>query len=647
MKRLILYVDLIVAVLLCAILYAAVLRLPSSAFPSPLYEIYAKFLASILIGLSISLALYIAVGIALTIPYRWPLIFRRLYRRELAKPAKPKVKPITEELTLKFISRRKHARALAERLAFNITGDILQAGETISPYRFMAKTLFFALISFFVSLPLGLALALLFHPAFLAVIAAPALMVAYPKLKLRSAVGDRKRGLEDEMPFFTVFASILQSVGISLYNSLLAIIGRGVFKQIEKDALLVKRDVEFFFKSPVEALEDVGRRHPNEKMRTLLLGYTSEWRSGGDMNAYLEAKADDFLRDMEFRWKSYSERASDMGETTISLLFVFPMMILMAAFVFPSQALTLTSLVLTIVVPLLAVTVFGVIHSSQPKTYNIIRGDWRTAVLVGAAVVVSASLLQTPPWLCLTSGLSAATALYGASVFLQIREINSIEKALPQFLRDVTEFRKMGYDITKAIIRIAEENTYNPIFDSILDAVAKQLSLGVRMSEVSVPTRSWLARMCFFLLAQVVESGGGTAKCLETLTNFTNHVVRIKRETRASMRLYQFLSLFTPIGLSFITALMFTLLSAFSATLITGAEASLLGEIARIPQALIEQCYLLVMVASVCVAMLSAKAVDLTAKNTLWITVNLAIAAGGIAFSSQIASLLFKMLGMS
>ena len=232
-------------------------------------------------------------------------------------------------------------------------------------------------------------------------------------------------------------------------------------------------------------------------------------------------------------------------------------------------------------------------------------------------------------------------------MFLQIREINSIEKALPQFLRDVTEFRKMGYDITKAIIRIAEENTYNPIFDSILDAVAKQLSLGVRMSEVSVPTRSWLARMCFFLLAQVVESGGGTAKCLETLTNFTNHVVRIKRETRASMRLYQFLSLFTPIGLSFITALMFTLLSAFSATLITGAEASLLGEIARIPQALIEQCYLLVMVASVCVAMLSAKAVDLTAKNTLWITVNLAIAAGGIAFSSQIASLLFKMLGMS
>jgi hypothetical protein len=150
--------------------------------------------------------------------------------------------------------------------------------------------------------------------------------------------------------------------------------------------------------------------------------------------------------------------------------------------------------------------------------------------------------------------------------------------------------------------------------------------------------------MCFFLLAQVVESGGGTAKCFETLTDFTNHVLRVKRETHSSMRLYQFLSLFTPIALSFVTALMFTLLTAFSATLLPSVEAGMLGGIAQIPQALVEQCYLLVIATSVCVAMLSTKAVDLTAKNTLWITVNLAIAAGGIAFSSQIASLMMKLI---
>jgi flagellar protein FlaJ len=333
-----------------------------------------------------------------------------------------------------------------------------------------------------------------------------------------------------------------------------------------------------------------------------------------------------------------------LGETTISLLFVFPMLILMAAFVFPGQALSMTTFVLALVVPLLTVAVFGSIHSAQPKTYNVVRSDWRLASVAGAVAFIASILVQTPIWLCLASSLAAATAIYGAMVVLQMREINMMEKALPEFLRDVTEYRKMGYDIVKAIVRIAEGNTYNPVFDALLGNIARQLSLGVRLVEVEVQSRSWLTKMCFFLLGHVVESGGGTARCLETLVNFTNQVVRVKRETRASMRLYQTLSLFTPIALSFIIALMFALLTAFSATVMLGAEAGLLGEMANVPEALVEQCYLLVIAASVCVAMLSTKAVDLTAKNTLWITVNLAIAAAGIAFSNQIASFILNAI---
>jgi flagellar protein FlaJ len=645
--RFILYVDFAVAVIVSAIFCGVIFQLPSSFFPSPLQETYAKLLASFLLGFSVSLAIFIAVDLTLALPAeKRPPILKRLVRPKPVKPPKPRVRPMAEELPLRFVSRRKRLRGFAERMGLSFAGDILQAGETISPYRFAAKSLFYAFIAFFISVPVGVALGILVHPAFLAVMASPAIPLAFPKLKLRSAVGDRRRALEDEVPFFTVFASILQSVGLSLYNSLLAIIGKGIFKQIERDALLVKRDVDFFFKSPVEALEDVGRRHPNEKMRTLLLGYTSEWRSGGDMSAYLDAKADDYLKDMEFRWRRYAERASDVGETTIGLLLVFPMMILMAAFIFPGYAITVTSFTLALVIPLLTVTVFGAVHGSQPKTYDVIKGDVRFAAAAGAVSFIAALLAQSPIWLCLTASLGAATALYGATALLHMREVEAIEKALPQFLRDVTEYRKMGYDILRAVIRIAEENTYNPVFDSLLDGVARQLVLGLRLSEVKIPPRSWLAKMSFFLLGQVVESGGGTVKSLELLTNFINLVVRVKRETKASMRLYQFLSLITPITLSFITALMASLLTAFSVTLMPGVEAGMLGEIGQVPQALVDQCYLLVIVSSICVALLSAKAVDLTAKNTLWIAVNLIIAAAGVVFSSHIASLLLKSMGI-
>jgi flagellar protein FlaJ len=644
--RLVLYIDLIVAVLVSLVLYHVVFQLPSALFASPTQEAYARLLACLLLGSTISLALFIIIDIIFTTTWKHPAFLRRIVELRRIRLERPVIKPVIEEFPLKFVSKHKRLRSSAERLALTVAHDVLEAGEAVSPYRLAAKSLFYTLVAFFISVPVGVALGILVHPAFLAVMASPAIPLAFPKLKLRSAVGDRRRALEDEVPFFTVFASILQSVGLSLYNSLLAIIGKGIFKQIERDALLVKRDVDFFFKSPVEALEDVGRRHPNEKMRTLLLGYTSEWRSGGDMGAYLDAKADDYLKDMEFRWRRYAERASDIGETTIGLLLVFPMMILMAAFVFPGYALTMTSFTLTLVIPFLTVTVFGAVHGSQPKTYDVIKGDVRFAAAVGAVSFIATLLTQSPVWLCLAASLGAATALYGATALLHMREVEAIEKALPQFLRDVTEYRKMGYDILRAVMRIAEENTYNPVFDSLLDGVARQLVLGLRLSEVKIPPRSWLAKMSFFLLGQVVESGGGTAKSLELLTNFINLVVRVKRETKASMRLYQFLSLFTPITLSFMTALMASLLTAFSVTLMPGVEAGILGEIGQVPQALIDQCYLLVIVSSICVALLSAKAVDLTAKNTLWITVNLIIAAAGVVFSSHIASLLLKSMGI-
>jgi flagellar protein FlaJ len=412
--------------------------------------------------------------------------------------------------------------------------------------------------------------------------------------------------------------------------------------------LIVKRNVEFFFRSPVEALEEVGKMHPNERMKTLLLGYTSEWRSGGDLARYLESKADDCLKDMNFKWKSYADKSSDLGETTVSLLFVLPMMILMSAFVFPSQAMTMVGAATSIAVPLMTVAVFGLVNGSQPKTYDILKGDLKLSIIAGAITLSSTILLGTALWLCIAATLAAASTFYGASVFLQLRENGILEKVLPQFLRDVTEYRKMGYDIAKAIMKISEENTYNTVFSNLLQAVARQMKLGVRMAEVEIPTRSWLTRMSFFLLTEIVESGGGTASSMEKLTDFVSQVVRTKRETSASMRLYRALSIFTPVGLSLITALMFTLMTAFAAAVAPGAPVGILGTIAQMPQGLVDMSYLLVLASSACIALLTAKTVDLTAKNTLWITVNMALAAGSIVLSVQIAAVLmnsFKGMG--
>ncbi len=638
-QKLITAIDLVIICILCVVFSSIAFAVPLEQFISSTQAAYCRLFASILLGVGSSLAIFLFIDLI----NLWPN--QNKVPLTNAKSAKPRIRPLSEAYSVAVVSKYKFLRKLSERLSLSISKDVRKANETLSPYKLAAKSLCFTLITLAICVPIAIILAILLNPICLTITALPIVPLTYFKLKLKSATGDRKRAVDDELPFFAIYASVLQSVGVNLYNTLLQSLCKGVFKQIEKDALIAKRNVEFFFRSPVEALEEVGKMHPNERMKSLLLGYTSEWRSGGDLGRYLEAKAEDLLKDMNFKWKNYADKASDLGETTVSLLFVLPMMILMSAFIFPSQAMTMVGIVTIVAIPLITVAVFGLVNVSQPKTFDILKGDLRLSLIAGTITFVLALLLGTAPWLCIAATLAAACTFYGASVFLQIRENGLHEKVLPQFLRDVTEYRKMGYDIGKAIVKISEENTYNIAFNNLLQAVARQMRLGVRMAEVEIPTRSWLTKMSFFLLTEIVESGGGTASSMEKLTDFVSNVVRIKHETSVSMRLYQMLSIFTPVGLSLITALMFTLMTAFAVAVTPGEPISFLGSIAQMPQGLIDMSYLLVLVSSACIALLTAKTVNLTAKNTLWITLNMALAAGSIVFSMQIAAVLMNAFG--
>jgi len=642
--------------------------IPEKFYTSPIQANYAKLFSVIGFTVALSLAFFL-VGETFfrvsELKLSKPLLPPLTIPKPKPKQPKPKAKPLSDKLAFRLLSKSLKLQTYVKRRSLDLRRDVQVAGETLSPYLLAAKSFTYTLIALLVSVPLAVVLAVYVNPALLMVSLVPLLAFFYPKLTLKSRAGERRKGLEDEVPFFTIYASILQTVGINLYQALVNLIGKGIFRQLEKDALLVKRNVEYFGRSPLQALEEIASVHPNEKIRTLFLGYTSEWRSGGDLARYLEAKAADYLADMRFRWQGYANRVTDMGEMLISLFFLFPMMILICAFVFPTQALQMVNIMLLIGIPFLSLAVFMGIHMAQPKTYNILQGNWVYGLLGGIIGLATTWLLKAPTWLMVVASVVSASTLYGALIFVQQREIRMLENALPTFLRNITEYRKMGYDINRALTLMSDEilggrpSPYNPVFDRILHLVAKQVKLGVRAGEVSIPVRSWLTRMTFFLLMQVVESGGGTPKALENLTNFISQVTRTMKEAKASMKLYQMLNIFTPIGLSITIALMFSLIGSFQGffnpaqmlTQTSGMAGGIFGgatgltQMLQIPPQLIEASYLMVVVSSLCLAMLTSKAVELTAKNTIWIAVNLALAAAGIASSGFMAQAISQMLG--
>jgi flagellar protein FlaJ len=603
---------------------------------------YLKLVSDIFIGAYIGIILSVIVFVREYRGRKASLILPRIIFIE-----RPKVEQTRLKLPVVFVSRSKRLSKLANTLGRYYKPDIVAAGFTVSPYGFAATYVFYTLVAVAISIPTAIVLAYFFGPPALALMVVPALVFATPKLKLIGLKGERKRSIEDELPFFTLYASIMQMAGYSLYQSFMRIIGEGVFKHIEKDALLMKRNAIFFTKDNISAIESIGRTHPNENMRMLLLGYTSQLRSGGDLSSYLQTKVQDLFSGMKFKWQRYAGSVTNIGEMMVSLFFILPTLIITMSFVFPSGSSSLMTGFTLLAIPMLTAVAMQMITSFQPKTYNILSANWKVALFAGiGSVLATYSFNQL--WASIAAGLIAAATVYGITITLQLREISSLERALPQFVRDITEFKKMGYDIRKAFIIIAKENKYTPTLDLYIKAVATQMQMGTSMRDVKIKTRSWLTNLTFFLFGEVIDSGGGSPAALESMSIYVSQTNQVKRETHSSMRLYDLLAFITPVGLAFTMSVMLTLLRSFASTLNTASATGILGGLGQISGSLIQMTNILIVIAGVCMGIIAGKSIDFTAKSVLRVAIAVSVAVISLTLVGPLSqSLLGGVVGAS
>jgi len=636
-KKFLRYILLIIAAILCFVFYQLTFVWVPETAPITLRTLF-YVLGGTLFGLSIAAVIGLLYDIFISRPPEF------LRKKELTAE---ELKQAFEDFAVKTVSKSARLSKYAREMSMYLAPDIIKSGRTISPYRLICEAIMLVIISLVVITPLAIFLMLTVHILCVFLFVIPPLFLMYPSIQLKFAISDRKRVAEDELPLFALYSSVLQSVGLSLYNSLLMAIGKKIFREFEKDALLVSRNTTYFYKAPIEAIDEVGRIHPSEEVKLFYVGYSSEWYSGGDLTIYLESKADDLLRDMRFKWTRYSQRASDWGEAIIALLFVAPVLLLTAAFVFPGTSLTILLAFLVLGIPIITAILFSLVGLSQPASRDFLEGPTSLSIIVCIVTIIITFVLGLPLWSVFAAGLAAAFGTYAIPILFQMREIAREEKSLPIFLRDLTEYRKMGYDIAKGIRNLADAAPYTARFNYLLNFIVRQLNLGVPLSEIHLPSRSWAVRTAFFILGQIVESGGGTVKCLESLATHMNDYIRIKRETKAGMYAYRMLALFTPIGLAFTVNLMYGLITSFTGMMAPVTEVGLLPYSLALPPAFMDICYLLVVVSSISISLLATKTIDFTIKNTLWIAINLVLAIVAIFVSTPLIQYLLESLRWS
>jgi len=520
------------------------------------------------------------------------------------------------------------------------------AGVAVSPSIIMSKYIAIAILLSFLLIPAGVLIGFSIYFGVLSLDIAIMLIglivigivsaIYYPYIKLSQLKGERKRLVEKDLPFFAIYASIIQSAGLFLDHAFRRLIGNPLFPGIEREARLLERDIKLG-KDPLEALTALALGHPSKRFKDFIFGYTSVVKSGWDTLSYLTMRIREYIQEIKFNWRVYSERAGGIGELLITLFLMSTTLFILIAVVLPYDVGMLMMVFNFVVLPLVTVVMIQTIDTLIPqpriKDYYSVN-----ILLVGATpfvVMIVLSMLNFDPIIMLEATFISALLAFGIDYQVQHAEIKGIESALPEFLRDITEYRKIGFPLLRAFFMIKETGRkYNKHFDKLLDVIIAQLRAGVRLNRVRVPTRSWLGKFVFWLLGEIEDTGGGTPAVLEEFTSLITDLLDAREVARKQLRIYNILAYITPFFLIVFVAIGIMINNMIKEVALSEKEAikELQGTGLNMPFMLrpadeaIFHAKLSVFISSFLLAIAMTKAVDLTPRNTIRPTIISAMA---------------------
>jgi len=540
---------------------------------------------------------------------------------------RPSLRPLTEDRFVKFVTTKDRLKRLAEFRAQRFSLLLSQAGVIGNPYTMAARSIIQTIMTAVILVPAAALLGLfLWYPLAL-LVAVPALVYVYPEVQLRSKRGERQEGVERELPFFSILVNVLGSAGVPLYTIFKDVAETKIFKAIRGEALLVKRDVEVFGMDPTASFERLASYHPSRKFSTLLYGYTAKVRSGGDIPSYLQGESGSLLRGLEESWTVYASRAGIIGSMMITVFGVLPLLLLVVGIFSPATSVVGLTAFTAVGVPTFTILLVFMAGRMQPVGEEPLTGAPKRSILLSLPGL-ALGLLTGEPWLGAASMLFLFFTVYGYSVMEQRREMKEIDEALPEFMKDLMEFKRQEYDLNKAISSIAAHDRYTPSFDRLLSRIVAQLKSGTPLDEVNVDPRTRMGRMTLFILGQMGRSGGGTIDTVYQLTAYTTKVAEMKKNTQTEMRPYMILSYISPLLLAFGVTFVGAVLSSFSSRVQPGLSTAHLSGLAigTLSPQLFQVSDLLIVISAAALGIIGAKMTDFTVKNTLRASLNVVIA---------------------
>lgn len=421
----------------------------------------------------------------------------------------------------------------------------------------------------------------------------------------QSKAGERSRRVEYELPFAATYMTTLARGGISIGKIIEKMAESKVFFAMRNEARRIMREVRFFGRDILSAIEYVAARHPNRLFKDFMLGWVSVIRTGGDIVHYLEAKTTTLFEARINAIRVVAERIATFAEAYI----IFAVIGSIGFYVFFAagsllgiggggpQALISFILFSFIVLPLVSLATLVVIGKMLPpsgikleKSKRVVLASIPLALvlffLLTAVTGVLGNIMagnydKKTFMLTLVATLVSleAVAVPTAVAFLsETRGAKGLEHSLASFLRDLAEVRKTGLSPERSLVYVARRDYGR--FTWIVRQIAARVAWGfpLRKSTEAVLKRvkDWFTVMILTFLVDAIDVGGGSPITLDTLARFTSVLAELEVDLKRRTRPYVFMPYFGAI----LTAVATVMVLQFTVQTLTAAPQEALGGLA-------------------------------------------------------------------
>jgi len=362
----------------------------------------------------------------------------------------------------------------------------------------------------------------------------------------KMSASSRASAVDNELPLVVGYMSILAGGGISLIDTLRRIADLQIFPAAAREAKRILIDIDALGYDPLTALDRGAKNTPSRPLSDLLAGYTTVLKTGGDYVNFLNINLKETFEARAAKMRRTIETTGAVAESFLIVTVVLGVALFTLYLVetlIDNNGTGLTSIYFFsfVIVPLLSAGFAWLIDAVQPKWPFT---DMRPYKIFIAFIPVGLILFFIPLPLKfsihLAISLIAMTAVPTYFAEKYARQKRGIEKMLPDFIKDVSEGRKIGLPPEESIERLGDRN-----YRQLSPYVAKmgaQLSWGIQLGKVisnfARTVNSWIAKAVGTLMLEVVEIGGGTTRGFTEMADFTRRISEMESERRSVLRSY-------------------------------------------------------------------------------------------------------------